>query len=217
MTPQQLIDVIVTHGLAVRQLPPLDDTVTTSTEVEVPCDREEYDAIKATMQQVPEQNRWRFDDESKRAFVDVTGALNYICNASHWMCMQIPHRGATVRWESRAVHMAPTLEESVQKFLDAHGLQPPSITTGMMPGYARTVVHEDLKRDSLCALRFKSNADGTPNLQLCSSVLGLIDFTATPEGVATLLRSYQLLTRVTRHSDPEQTSFIMQNREPVGT
>lgn len=103
MNAEQPRDALVTHGLMIRQIP---EKVVSTLDVR---HRDSYPDAKV----VERPNRF---GGTYRCLVHERVPEN----AGWWMCQRSPsHTGAGTQWSAKDHNVAPTLEESVQLFLDS--------------------------------------------------------------------------------------------------
>ena len=121
-----LLQTIIDNGLSIRQIPlrvaetrsfySYGDTGLPENHeiVETPIDPKFFDYHK---KKHSDSLDYRFDGEKVfRRFLRTHRIPKY---AGHWMCKKVTDTNSSVRWNLKTDNLAPTLSESVEKFLAA--------------------------------------------------------------------------------------------------
>lgn len=124
MSPNELVAIIMVHGLSLRQIPLRvaqtyeiqhfqegDEIVESKPLIHI-----NYDVFKQNKAGNP---NYKFYDETKTVTRLWCRRYRIPNNAGYWMCKQVANTDSMVRWSIEKDHLAPTLEESVKKFIDS--------------------------------------------------------------------------------------------------
>lgn len=119
----ETLSAIIKHGLSIRQIPlEVVSLLTFSSGLNTPENPEivEYEVTdkgikKYLLEKKQNDPNWRFDGEKIfRRFIRIVKIPK---NAGFWMCKKVSNTSSRVEWSSKTDNLAPTLEESVKKFL----------------------------------------------------------------------------------------------------
>lgn len=118
-----ILNTIQTFGLSIRQIP---NEVTSCYSIQHHKEGNEivyvtldshwnYEPFKKKHKDSP---NYIFDDDTKTIKRALTKETTIPKNAGYWMCKQVNNTSSQVSWNIKTDNLAPTLEESVQLFLN---------------------------------------------------------------------------------------------------
>ena len=123
MSDQELLNIIIEHGLSIRQIPKF---VVNTHEMR------HYNSEKHTIIEIELKEKWhykywkdkypnsidvRFDDENKIVYRKYVQEIKVPQNAGCWMCKQVKNTSSRVEWSIKDDNLAPTLLESIMIYL----------------------------------------------------------------------------------------------------
>ena len=118
MSDQELLNIIIEHGLSIRQIPKF---VVNTHEMR------HYNSEKHTIIEIELKEKWHYKywkdkypnsiDEDKIVYRKYVQENKGPQNAGCWMCKQVKNTSSRVEWSIKDDNLAPTLLESITIYL----------------------------------------------------------------------------------------------------
>lgn len=114
--------IITDNGLTIRQIPK-EVKSTFSMRNHKKGQKIVYETLDNHINYIPFKKKHEhredliFDDETETIKRAYTQKITIPSDAGYWMCKQVKNTDSIIRWNKKTDNLAPTLEESINKFL----------------------------------------------------------------------------------------------------